>query len=308
MTELIISREELKERQALPLKDKLDLTVERIEKWYDYWKGNIYVAFSGGKDSTALLHIVRSLFPEVPAVFNDTGLEYPEIKDYVKTYDNVVITKPKLTYRQVIEKYGFPVVSKEQSRFIYEYQTTNSQKLRDIRLLGNKWGMGKISNKWKFLLDAPFKISHKCCDILKKNPSKVYERKTGRRGMVGSTTEESMMRTSTYLRFGCNAYGTTRPLSMPLAFWKEQDILRFLKDRDIKLSSIYGDIVEAENGELKTTGVDRSGCVWCMFGVNQEKFPNRFQKLKISHPKIYNYCINNLGLGDVLDFMEVTYA
>lgn len=55
---------QLKQRQSLPLEAKVQLTKIRIRSWYDYWKGNVYVAFSGGKDSTVLLDIVRSMYPE----------------------------------------------------------------------------------------------------------------------------------------------------------------------------------------------------------------------------------------------------
>lgn len=177
----IITSEQLKERQAMSLKDKIDTSVEKIEKWYDRYKDNIYVAFSGGKDSTVLLHLVRSVFPEIPAVFIDTGLEYPEIRNFVKTIDNVVWIKPKMKFRDVIEKYGYPVISKEQSSFIDEYRNTKSEKLRDIRFNGNKWGAGKISKKWRFLIDAPFEVSKKCCDKLKKRPAHVYEKETGKK-------------------------------------------------------------------------------------------------------------------------------
>lgn len=85
----------LKELQALPLERKVLITQSRILEWYNYWNGQVYVSFSGGKDSTVLLHIVRNLFPDVEAVFVDTGLEYPELRAFVKTFDNVTCLKPK---------------------------------------------------------------------------------------------------------------------------------------------------------------------------------------------------------------------
>ena len=108
--------EELKQWQALPLNIKVRMTEERIRAWINtYGEEGVYVSFSGGKDSTVLLNIVRNNYPNVPAVFVDTGLEYPEIRKFVKTFDNVEWLRPKLTFKQVIEKHGYPFISKEVS-------------------------------------------------------------------------------------------------------------------------------------------------------------------------------------------------
>ena len=60
-----------------------------------------------------LLDIVRRLYPDVPAVFSDTGLEYPEIKEFVKTFPNVTIVRPKHSFKEILTKYGYPIISKE---------------------------------------------------------------------------------------------------------------------------------------------------------------------------------------------------
>ena len=78
---------DLRQYQSLPLSAKIIMTQRRIRAWYDHWDGQVYVSFSGGKDSTVLLHLVRELYPDVEAVFVDTGLEYPEIRQFVKTFE-----------------------------------------------------------------------------------------------------------------------------------------------------------------------------------------------------------------------------
>ena len=89
--------------QSLPLDIKVAKSKLRIEEWVRYYGDeNCYISFSGGKDSTVLLHLVRSLYPNIEAVYVDTGLEYPEVKAFVKEQDTVSMLRPKMSFRQVI--------------------------------------------------------------------------------------------------------------------------------------------------------------------------------------------------------------
>ena len=101
-----MTENELKMMQNYPLWMKVEKTKLRIKEWYEYYNGEVYVSFSGGKDSTVLLDIVRNIYPEVEAVFSDTGLEFPEIREFVKSKDNVTIIKPEMTFKQVINEKG----------------------------------------------------------------------------------------------------------------------------------------------------------------------------------------------------------
>lgn len=108
------TRDELKILQAYPLDLKIKKTQLRIREWVDYYGvDGVYVSFSGGKDSTVLLDIVRKMYPDIEAVFCDTGLEYPEIRSFVKSFDNVTILRPKMRFDEVIRKYGYPFIGKE---------------------------------------------------------------------------------------------------------------------------------------------------------------------------------------------------
>lgn len=297
----------LRQLQALPLEIKVAKTKLRIREWYEAAGGDVYVSFSGGKDSTVLLHIVRSIYPKVPAVFIDTGLEYPEIREFVKQFDNVKWLKPRMSFLKVIRKYGYPVVSKEQAGYIYDYRHSKSERVRHRAWYGDHKGRYKIYEKWKFLVEAPFEISPKCCDVMKKWPANDYYRETGRVSITGSKAADSLQRKASYLKHGgCNGYDMTRPRSMPLGFWTDQDVLMYLKETGIPYCPVYGDIVE-EDGKLATTGVESTGCMFCMFGVHLERPPNRFQQMKLTHPQLYNYCINVLGIGEVLDYMGLPY-
>lgn len=351
---------DLKQMQSLPLEAKIVMTKQRIRQWYDYWDGEVYVSFSGGKDSTVLKHIVdnTSGVYDVPAVFVNTGLEYPEIQKFVKDIkagkypcfnSNVEIIRPEMRFDEVIKQYGYPVIGKEVAQTVYEARkyakdgkyTRQLQKLNGE--LVDKNGNPSQFNipKYKYLLESPFWVSHMCCNVMKKKPAKKYEKDTGRKPMIATLAIESKLRYTKWIQNGCNAFESKRPTSQPLSFWTEQDILHYLKKYNVPYASVYGDIhvkppEGTENGQinmidylgcyepedtLETTGCDRTGCIFCMFGCHLEKEPNRFQRLKKTHPRQYEYCIGGgemvdgvwqpskegLGLGKVLDYIGVKY-
>lgn len=348
---------DLAQMQSLPLEAKILMTKRRIEAWYEHWDGQVYVSFSGGKDSTVLKHIVDSMYDDVPAVFVNTGLEYPEIQKFVKDIKagkwdcfnhDVVIVRPDLRFDEVLKQHGYPVISKENSLYIRQCQNPTDKNSVTIRLRtqgvksdGTKTTVGQIPEKWMHLIDAPFPISEKCCDVMKKSPAKKYGKETGRKPIIGTLASESRLRYRKWLKNGCNAFEKGNPSSQPLSFWTDQDILHYIKKHNVPYCPVYGEIQvkPPENTEagqinlidylecyepedtLETTGCDRTGCIFCMFGCHLEKEPNRFQRLKETHPRQWEYCIGGgemvdgkwqpskegLGLGKVLDYIGVKY-
>lgn len=241
---------ELTQMQSLPLEAKIIMTENRLRQWYEYYNGDVYVSFSGGKDSTVLLHIARSIYPDIPAVFCDTGLEYPEIREFVKTVDNVTWIKPKMNFRQVIKTYGYPVASKETSKRIYELRHYNLSEEYRTRLLGRAGvpAWKSVPKRWLPLVDAPFEVSSKCCDVMKKRPFHAYEKETVRVPIVATMADESSFRRNSWMQYGCNAFDKNNPQSRPMSFWTEQDVLECLNTYQIPYCSVYGEIVTCEKG------------------------------------------------------------
>lgn len=330
------TKDELKILQAYPLELKIAKTKLRIREWVNrYGTDGVYVSFSGGKDSTVLLHIVREMYPDIEAVFVNTGLEYPEIQQFIKSFDNVTILRPKMRFDEVIKKYGYPVISKSVSRKIYDARNGKECALRYVN------GTAKLDNgnrsffcieKYAPLLKTDFRCADTCCAVMKKSPLKAFAKQNHKKPITAQMADESKQRTTQWLKKGCNAFETKNPMSNPMSFWTEQDVLQYIKQYNIPIASVYGDVVYAnqteqtriegcESGKLKTTGCDRTGCIFCAFGAHL-RGDQRFVRLKETHPKQYEYCIGGgefvdgiwqpnkegLGMGHVFDELNKIYG
>lgn len=361
---------DLAQMQSLPLETKIRMTQQRIKQWYDYWDGMVYVSFSGGKDSTVLKHIVDGMYDDVPSLFVNTGLEYPEIQKFAMSQKNVVTVRPEMRFDEVLKKHGYPVIGKNQADTIRKARKNLEQGKYGHRLyrLGitpeearemglqmpsdemlvryEKSSSGSLFNmpQHRKFLDAEFHVSERCCDVMKKQPANKYQKETGRKQIIATMACESQMRRTAWIKKGCNAFDSKKPSSQPLSFWTEQDILHYIKKYDVPYCSVYGEIQCKQKADgqnvldgqmnlidflgcweeddlLETTGCNRTGCIFCMFGSHLEKEPNRFQRLKETHPRQYEYCIGGgemvdgrwqpskegLGLGHVLDYIGVKY-
>lgn len=275
----------------LTLADKVKRSKMLIMEWLATYSDKAYVSFSGGKDSTVLLHLVRSLKcgKDVPAVFDDTGLEFPEIREFVKKQENVKIIRPKKSFKQVIEQYGYPIISKRQSQVIYDIKHTKNEKARQDYLYNNK--IYRLSKKWRPLLNADFEISNRCCYWLKKSPMNSLHGKP----IIAMLADEGSLRLRKYMEGECNA----KKSSNPMMFWSEQDVLQYIYENNIEIASIYGKVIKNSDGTFSTTGAKRTGCMFCMYGLHFE--PDRFEKLKALHPEFYDYIMNKLGFKHVME-------
>lgn len=305
---------ELQQMQSLPLRMKEKKSKWRITEWHEAHEGMIYPSISGGLDSTVLADMVKEICPEVPFVFCNTGQEYPEVAEFAKTIATVII-RPEHSYAWAFDYYGYPVVSKSVSHAISRYRTATDDVQRNLRksgginpTTGKVQKMGVVPKKYHYLLDAPFKISDKCCEVLKKRPMHKYNFQSGRVPMTGELAEESNRRKMDYLKHGCNSFGAEHK-STPMGFWTHEDVLQYILDHDLKYCSIYGDIVrDPVTKKLKTTGERQTGCFGCMFGCQlEDPNNNRFHRMHVSHPERYEICIKKYGQGKVLDFMGIKY-
>lgn len=339
--------EELRDLQALPLEEKINLTKRRIVDWNDHFRGNVFVSFSGGKDSTVLLDLVRETLCDdsIPAVFANTGLEYAQIQRFVRETPNAEIVRPRMRFDEVISTYGYPIISKDVAGAIYyarrirnsdsddantstrkreEFLGTRNnsskQSFRRMVLLGRfpRSGMtgttgagGVFSqplsqfNQEKWLAasqELPFLIGNKCCEVMKKKPLQSYARKSKSYPFVATLAEESRQRKLGWMMNGCNAFDAKFPISTPMAFWTNHDVLLYIKQKGLPICEVYGDIVYTDaDGNTYDTAFDeampltctkcqRTGCVYCGFGAHA-KNDDRFLQLAELSPRQYEYAM-----------------
>lgn len=337
------TKKDLQRFQAECLDDKIQRSLAKIGSWYSYWDYNVYVAFSGGIDSSVLADLCakwcKIIKKPLYLVFSNTGLEYPEIQKHVKTFAkwleekygievNLEILRPEMRFDQVIKTYGYPIISKEVSNTIRGARKSINDGVYSHRLCklgvtddeyGGLYDSGKYDykksledskftlHKWRPLIDLDCDISEECCQIMKKTPMAEYEKRTGRKPIIGTMACESMNRENAWFKNGCNAFYSRDPKSTPMAFWLKQDVLQYVKEFKLPIAAVYGEVVYEDDPDqyrmeelgipgcgterLKTTGCERTGCIFCGFGCHREAPPSRFEQLKQTHPRQYQYCI-----------------
>ena len=306
---------DLYQMQSLPLDAKIRMTARRIDAFID--RNDAYLSISGGKDSRVLDDIERRFVrAKLPRVFIDTGLEHRSVRACGKKHADIIL-RPEKNFKQIITEYGYPVISKEVAQTIAEarkgLKNGNCYTYRMAKLNGTAVDKNGDKSKYnipqyKFLLDAPFRISHKCCDYMKKKPAKQYEKETGRLPIVATMAEESNLRLQKWLKHGCNAFDLKRPMSAPMSFWSENDVLEYLFKYELDYAECYGKIIpkldkeqiegqitiyEATNDyrgcQFCTTGCKRTGCIFCLFGILQDK--DRIIKLEKEDKRLADYDI-----------------
>lgn len=260
-------------------------------------------------------------------------------------------------------------------------QTTSIENLGDwesipvrVKILFGAMTMGNIPNgerskysceRYKFFIDCPWEISSECCKVMKKAPAHAYARRTGRKPMTAQMASESRLRTQQWLKNGCNGFDMKSPISNPMSFWTEQDVLLYIRQlqdeydqnlavcnmevrhrvdkiqrrkarqyikknpKRFEICSVYGKVVTEDEAHgqmtladvsnmeifdlgrpvLKTTGCERTGCMFCGYGCHLEKSPGRFEKMKLTHPKQYEYIMKpwnegGLGFKEIIDWIN----
>ena len=304
-----ITESELEEYLNYSLSDKIQLSKDIITQFCnEHPIEKIFISSSFGKDSIVLIDLVNGLFPDIPIVWIDTGIEPYSCTELAETYDNVITLYPKKDMAQIIHEYGYMIPQgkdkasaiEQVRRNLYDekYDTWRVKQMRGERK-GAMWDYSDCTD----ILVAPFKISDKCCYWLKRSPLNSFKNTTQYKySFNGITTEESQHRKNAILKNGF----VNKGVCSPIAHWTVNDVLKYIQEKDLPLTSCYGEIIE-EDGNYRTSLFQRTGCLCCPIGSHLES-PNMFQLLREFDKDTWEYVINELDYGKVLDFFKVPYT
>ena len=302
----------------------------------------------GGLDSITLFLFLKSIGINAPGisvsyledksiqeVHKMLGLEC--LKSSVRCVDDDG-REHRWTKQQIIQEFGFPVLSKEAAAKIETLAnpTEKNVTVRHAIVTGETGAYGgyqtnsrmKMSQKWleKFGGYAnevegtnyqipPFKVSSKCCYYLKEKPCDDWAKEHNSVPFLGLMASEGGRRAKSLRLNGCNYFGKSTIRSAPFAIFSRQDLLQLALDLNVPVPAIYGTIERNEDGTLYTTKAQRTGCSMCGFGVHLEKRPHRFDQLKERNPKEWEYWMykcctdpvtgEKFGWARVLDYIGV---
>lgn len=282
----------------------------------------------GGLDSITLLIFLRHIGIDAPGI-SVSSLEDRSIINVHKAL-GVETIRPLKPKREILREYGYPVLSKEIAAKIEMIQnpTEKNATVRHAIITGETGEFGgyrkntrmKLAQKWldKFggadaegaalgYAAAPFKVSSKCCYYLKEKPCDDWAKEHHSVPFLGLMASEGGRREKALMRNGCNYFGASTTRSCPFAIFNRQDILQLALDLNVPVPEIYGEIVRDEDGTLRTTKAQRTGCSMCGFGIQMEKRPHRFDLLYERNPKEWKMWMYDMGWGEVLDYIGVEW-
>ncbi len=327
-------------KQQLPYHEKVTHAKVRAKEFAlecDRRELNYHVSV-GGLDSITLAFFLKSIHIDCPMI-SVSSLENISIQRIHKQM-GVIRIKPYKNMVQVLNELGFPVISKAKASKIKNLQSPREAETFIHAIMTGEMGEQgkyktseriKLPDKWIALFgglhaehrpdlhcqSAPFKVSADCCKYMKEMPCDDWAREHNSVPYLGLMASEGGQREFALMKNGCNYFGKNTVRSAPFAIFSRQDLLQLALDLRVPVPEIYGEIVRDEDGTLRTTGAQRTGCEMCGFGIHIEHRPHRFDRMRLQNEKkwkfwMYECCTDEItgekyGWGRVLDYLGIEW-
>lgn len=288
--------DELVRLQGLGLDAKIAWARVAIEKALDTLK-TPSLAFSAGKDSTVLLHLLRQYSPDIATIYGNTTIEFPECVKFARwlkdEWDlNYYEAKPDVTFWWVVEEYGWPLMGKTFGVGGVAHKSSRERFFAELEERGELYG--------DYAIQAEVPISSACCTYLKERPSQKLQRELGVDGVfLGIMASESRQRMFNFLEYGEWYYARSQKMwkCHPLAIWNDEDIWAYIRRFDVPYASLY-DMGYKDEQTGEWISHKRNGCMFCGMDI---RFPNNHLAImRRTHPRAWRTVMVKKGLGKVL--------
>ena len=235
-------------------------------------KHKVYLAFSGGRCSQVALYLTLQQDPDIPVVFNNTGIEYPETVKHVRKIAedwnlNYHELKPEANYWDLVKEYGFP-------------QLRGSSKKKRPR-------------------------KPKCCKYLKIDPANKFVKEYGLDGFIdGIRVEENRPRALSTFQVGVYHYTKRDKLWKfhPIALWPLTQLMKFVKEENIEINPLYARGLPRV-GCMPCTGFSSWRQQLKMMNPKYFKWLNREVKKSQGEPTLWEY-VDRYDICDEVEIME----
>ena len=294
--------EQLRAWQALDLDAKIVWAHERIAVALARL-GTPCLAFSAGKDSTVLLHMLRQHKPDLHVVYGNTGIEFPECVKFARWLRdewrlNYHEARPEVTFWWVVEQYGWPLLGKTFGVGGVAHKSSRERFFDELEARGELTG--------QYAIQAEVPISSACCTFLKERPSEKVQKALGVDGVfLGIMASESRRRMFNFLQYGeWYQVGSQRLWKChPLAIWTDADIWAYIRRFNVPYAPLY-DMGYHDEKTGEWISHKRNGCMFCGMDIH---FPNNHLAImRRTHPKAWRTLMVHKGLGKVL--MQLRFA
>lgn len=294
--DLVHTWQELKEMQIWPLDRKIEYAHQKIEAGLEKM-GSPCLAFSAGKDSTVLLHLLREHKRDIIVIYGNTTIEFPECVKFAKWLKeewglNYYEARPEVTFWWVVENYGWPLLGKEFGVGGIAHKSSREKFFAGLEERGELRG--------QYAIQAEVPISSACCGWLKEKPSQKLQRQLGVDGIfLGMMASESRRRTILFLQYGDLYYARSQKVwkCHPLSIWTDEDVWAYIREFGVPYASLY-DMGFHHEATGEWISHKRNGCMFCGMDI---RFPNNHLAImRRTHPKAWRTLMVHKGLGKVL--------
>lgn len=329
-------------KQEMPYEWKKQYAKDLAKLFYDKvtlkMGANVHISV-GGLDSITLFYFLRDYCDLDVHPISVSSLEDKSIQKIHKEI-GLEVLKPHKSQTEILQEFGFPVLSKEKANKIYtlNHPTPDNKTVRNAIITGDCGAQGhykkntkmKLPQKWLNLFAgmenenygthykiAPFEVSSLCCKYMKEDPCNDWAKEHHSFPYLGLMASEGGQREKALIKNGCNYYSKDVTRSCPFAIFQRQDLLRLALELNVPIPEIYGRIEKKTDGTLYTTMAQRTGCTMCGFGIHFEKRPHRFDRLRERNTKEWEFwmyrCVTDkatgekYGWGRVLDYIGVEW-